>query len=252
MKKRWAEYINISHEKDEWVKVDLSQKTGLELAELQLHQNDWYVRQARRILQERGPDEEVHAMLRDILENHPEVPRKLRALWALHVTGGVNGQDLHELLHHSSEYIRGWAIQLLMERSNPSGELLDRFAEMAREDESALVRLNLASVMQRVEPERRWAVLEELSQKSGDAGDQNLPLMFWYAAEPLAETDMNRALELAEAAELPDILTYTIRRVAAIGTAEAITALERFRDRIDSHDHRHIITAEIDRMKNER
>ena len=244
--------FNITHEKDEWVKVDLSHKTGTELAELQLHQNDWYVRQARRILQERGPDEEVHAMLRDILENHPEVPRKLRALWALHVTGGVSEQNLQELLHHSSEYIRGWAIQLLMERSNPSDQLLDLFAEMAREDESALVRLNLASVMQRVEPEHRWAILQELSQKSGDADDQNLPLMFWYAAEPLAETDMNRALELAEAAELPDILTYTIRRVAAIGTPEAITVLERFRDRIDSHDHRHIIDAEIERMKNER
>lgn len=244
--------FNIAHEKDEWVKVDLSQKTGPELVEMQLHQNDWYVRQARRILQERGPDEEVHAALWDILETHPEVTRKLRALWALHVTGGVSEQELQELLHHQSEYIRGWAIQLLMERSNPSGQLLNRFAEMAREDESALVRLNLVSVMQRVPPERRWDVLEELAQKNGDAGDQNLPLMFWYAAEPLAETDMNRILELAESSELPDILTYTIRRVAAIGTDEAITVLERFRNRIDSHDHRHIIAAEIERMKNER
>ncbi|MCC5908321.1 MAG: HEAT repeat domain-containing protein [Balneolaceae bacterium] len=241
--------FNITHEKDEWVKVDLSQKSSPELAELQLHQNDFYVRHARRILQERGPDEEVHDALKDILENHPEVPRKLRALWALHVTGGVTENDLQELLIHSSEYIRGWAIQLLMDMANPSDQLLDRFVEMARTDESALVRLNLASAMQRVAPERRWEVLEELSQKDEDAGDQNLPLMFWYAAEPLAEVDMNRVLELAEKTELPNILTYTIRRVAVIGTDEAVTALERFHDRIDSHDHRHIITAEIDRMK---
>lgn len=36
------------------VQVNLKQLSDEQLVELQLHRNDWYVRQSRRILQERG------------------------------------------------------------------------------------------------------------------------------------------------------------------------------------------------------
>ena len=75
-----------------------------ELVELQLTRNDWYVRHARRILQERGPDPKVHARLKTMLRDQPDVTRKLRALWALHATQGLREPDLLELLGHDSEY----------------------------------------------------------------------------------------------------------------------------------------------------
>src|SRR5690606_7457043 len=84
----------ISHENDRPVKVDLAAMSSQELVELQLHANDWYVRHARRILQERGPDRAVHASLKRILRDHPDVTRRLRALWALHVTQGLNDREL--------------------------------------------------------------------------------------------------------------------------------------------------------------
>jgi len=40
----------------------------------------------------------------------------------------------------------------------------------------------------------RWTVLEHLTRHAADANDHNLPLMYWYAAEPLAEADPERAL----------------------------------------------------------
>ena len=50
------------------VKVDLAASSDEELARLQLHKNDWYVRTARRLLQERaaaGRDlKQAHAVLR--------------------------------------------------------------------------------------------------------------------------------------------------------------------------------------------
>src|SRR5207247_2785647 len=49
------------------VAVDLAKLRSDELVKLQLHENDWYVRQSRRILQERGPDPAVHAALAKIL-----------------------------------------------------------------------------------------------------------------------------------------------------------------------------------------
>src|SRR5690606_7727250 len=183
--------FKISHENDQPVDVDLQALSSEALVELQLHPNDWHVRHARRILQERGPDPAVHRALRRILADNPDETRKLRALWALHVTQGIDDEELTALLHHESEYVRRWAVQLIAEDGRVSDAALQAFAEAAREDESALVRLHLASAMQRIEPERRWSVLEGLHGREEDAGDHNIPLMAWYATEPLVSIDMD-------------------------------------------------------------
>lgn len=244
--------FKISHEEDEWVQVDLSTRSSMELVELQLHENDWYVRHARRILQERGPHDEVHQALRKILNSHPEVTRKLRALWTLHVTEGLTERDLLDLLEHDSEYLRGWAVQLLAEDKTISDEALERFATMAHHDDSALVRLHLASALQRaVEPERRWEVLQGLYGRSEDADDHNLPLMVWYAAEPMAEVDMERALDLAFDAELPNILQYTVQRVGAIGSEQALRTLEEQQHNLRDSDHHQEVQVLIDQLLDE-
>ena len=125
--------------------LDLSKLSDDELVKLQAHKNDWYVRHARRILQERaaaGHDmKAVHAALRTMLADSPDAPRKLRALWALHCTGGTNPKLLMEQLHNASEYVRGWSVQLLMEDKQPTPAMLSEFARMARDDSSQFVRL---------------------------------------------------------------------------------------------------------------
>lgn len=85
---------------------------------------------------------------------------------------------------------------------------------MAKNDPSALVRLYLTSGMLRLVPSQRWDVMEALVQKSEDANDHNLPLMYWYAAEPLAEIDAKRAIKIAESAKIPIILEYMKRRLS--------------------------------------
>ena len=217
--------FKIVNEKDRWTKVDLRKLPSTELVDLQLHRNDWYVRHARRILQERGADPAVHARLKRILSDNPDVTRKLRALWALHATGGLTEADMLALLDHDSEYIRSWAIQLLLERTQPSSDAIRQFAKMARQDRSALVRLYLASGLQRVPPAERWDVLAGLLASDEDASDQNLPLMVWYAAEPVVELDMPRALDLAAWTTLPQFFAFTAQRIGAVGTQSALRAL---------------------------
>jgi putative membrane-bound dehydrogenase-like protein len=217
--------FKISHDNDRWVQVDLRKLSSEALVELQLHRNDWYVRHARRILQERGPDPTVHARLEPILHDHPDVTRRLRALWALHVTDGLSERDKLDLLGDDNEYIRSWAVYLLVEGKNPSKDALRRFARLARQDQSALVRLYLASALQRVPADKRWDVVAGLSARDEDAGDQNLPLMVWYAAEPLADLDMRRALALALESKLPQFFSFTVRRIASIGTPDALRLL---------------------------
>ena len=238
--KTMGRIFKITHENDKWVKVDLAKASDMDLVNYQLNSNEWYVRQARTILQERGPNKKVHKALKEILSKNPDPTRKLRALWTLHVTKGLNEKDLTDLLVNENEYVRSWAIQLLVENKTASPETLKRFAALAQQDNSALVRLYLTSAMLRLEPSQRWDVVEALVQKSEDKDDHNLPLMVWYAAEPLAAIDMKRALQIAEKAKLPKILPYTIQRVGAIGTEESKKVLKEFNDRLgktDSHEH---------------
>ncbi|RYY13166.1 MAG: dehydrogenase, partial [Chitinophagaceae bacterium] len=226
--KTMGRIFKISHESDKWAKVDLSKASDKDLVNYHLNKNEWYVRTARLILQERGPNKKVAKMLKDILANNPDVTRKLRALWTLHATKGLVEQDLLNLLANNDEYIRSWAIQLLAEDKNLSDAALKRFAEMAASDNSAMVRLYLASAMQRTDADKRWAVLEALVQHTEDATDHNLPLMLWYALEPCAALNPTKALAIAQKAKAPKLMEYTKRRVGAINTPESKKILEGY------------------------
>ena len=120
------------------MKVDLAGESDLALCAYQLHPNDWYVRTARRLLQERavaGKDlGTANLALQEILDSNPEVKRRLRALWALHATGGLGENGLQRLLEDPSEDIRAWAIRLLCDTSTPAAAAVNRFAELARTD----------------------------------------------------------------------------------------------------------------------
>lgn len=200
--------------------VDLARLSDQELVELHLHQNDWFVRHARRLLQERmasGHDlADAHRQLHDILANHPEVPRKLRALWTLWATNGIEYEFLEPFLEHEDEYLRIWAIRLLSEDDQPSPAALDRFADLAATDPSPTVRLALASLLQRLDPEKRWPIAKALLTHAEDADDHNLPLMNWYGVEPLIETDLARFVDLAKTCELPLVRRHIARRVASL------------------------------------
>ena len=199
------------------------------------------MRHARRLLQERGPNPAVHAQLKRILQTSGDVTRKLRAMWALHATQGFSESDLLQLMRDAeSEYVRSWAIQLLLDINDvkrdqriASDAAIRQFEQMAQNDSSPLVRLYLASGLQRVPPAKRWGVIERLLAHDEDASDQNLPLLVWYAAEPSVELDMPRALTLTAASKLPQVFAFAVQRVAAVGTTAALRALTDLLGRTD-------------------
>src|SRR5262249_49400542 len=81
--------------------------------------------------------------------------------------------------------------------------------------------LYIASGLQRLAAKERWGILQGLLTHGEDAKDHNLPLMYWYAAEPLAELDEERALSLAAGAKVPQLLPFMAPRVSAGGPAKA-------------------------------
>jgi putative membrane-bound dehydrogenase-like protein len=199
---------------------DLARRGDAELVRLQMHNNDWHVRHARRLLQERAAagklEPQTHGRLRKMLAENPDVARKLRALWALHVTGGLDDKLLFELLDSPHEIVRGWSVQLALQDNQASPALLERLAAMAGKDPSPWVRLHLASVLQRLHLADRWRVAEALLQHAEDAHDQNLPLMLWYAVEPLVPAEPERSVALIPKAKVPLVREYLARRVALL------------------------------------
>jgi putative membrane-bound dehydrogenase-like protein len=208
----------LSYGKPDRVLVDLSKKPDAELVALQTSRNEWEVRNARRLLQERAAApgwkaEPVHAGLRaQLAASDSSVPQRLRALWALHVTGGLAANRLVALLDDPSEYLRAWAVQLLCESGTPGPEAVAKFAAMAKGDSSPVVRLHLASALQRLPAKDCWAIADGLLSHEKDAADANLPLMYWYAVEPLVAADPERATKLAAGAKVPLVRRYIARR----------------------------------------
>jgi putative membrane-bound dehydrogenase-like protein len=196
-------------------RVDLAALDDVALANLVLHPNDWHVRQARRLLMERGGSPRAHQALVEILRNHPEPERRLRALWALHASGGLSEDLALSQLASPHEHVRAWTVQLLAESRQVSRRALASFEALGRGDPSPVVRLYLASALQRLPLASRWGIAEGLLARGEDAGDHNLPLMTWYGIEPLAATDPRRALAMAERSRIELLARFSIRRVAS-------------------------------------
>jgi hypothetical protein len=86
---------------------------------------------------------------------------------------------------------------------------------MAAEDPAPRVRLYLTCAAQRLSPDQRWPVIERLAARAEDAADPNLPLMVWYAAEPVVAKDPRRAAALIAETKLPRLREFVARRLAA-------------------------------------
>jgi putative membrane-bound dehydrogenase-like protein len=197
--------------------VDMSRLTEQELVALHRHSNEWFVRQARRDLAARSARGEAlgeaRAGLADLLRGEADPVLKLRAIWSLYTIGSLDGDLLETLLDDERESIRAWAIRLLTDRLpldsvfsrrigpdvEPPAVLLGKLARMARDDSSGLVRLVLASTLQRLPVKRRGDLARALLSHAGDNSDHNLPALIWTGLIPMADSDED-AGELASLA----------------------------------------------------
>jgi putative membrane-bound dehydrogenase-like protein len=211
---------------------NLAKRLPAELAGLQTHANEWFARQARLQLAARamagepvgGAVERLHVLFEQQNPVH-----SLRALWALHAMGAAKPDFLRAQLHHANEHVRTWSVRLLTDgwpldtvlSRRPSGAdtapeatILAEFIRLAKRDPSALVRLALATVLQRMPPNYRAELALALGARREDAADHNLPLMIWYGLIPLGESDPHALAGIASGCELPVTRTLIARRLA--------------------------------------
>ena len=188
------------------VLMNLTGQRDSALAELALSPDIFVARNARRLLQEKGSAVAVKA---------GDPASELRALWARHATGTDEKDWAQGSLGSPDEYVRAWAIQLACEKRDTSAATREKFAQMAKDDKSPVVRLYLASAAQRLSVDERKPIVEALITHGEDAGDVNLPLMYWYALEPVVGANPAAAAALLGKVKIPILQEYIARRMAA-------------------------------------
>ncbi len=238
-------------------KIDIAKLPDIELVALQRVENIWHSAHSRRVLQERAAagwdPESVRDSLRDtLLVDVTSELNQLRSLWSLHVFGGVEQADLLSALDQKSEHVRGWAVRLLVERKNPSRDVLKKFASLAWADPSPRVRLELASALQRIPLGERRAIAADLASHAEDASDPNLPLMIWYGIEPLVAADPEAGLALLKRAEIPILRRFITRRLAGLPGASIEPLLKLMAERDDPALHEEVLAGLLDALRGRR
>ncbi len=197
--------------------------------------NVWYFRQVMRLMRRTQDDfhrggAEVAGETRRILENFERDGtrrERLRALWMLRGSGIWGDEKLVGLLEDEDEFIRLWAFRFLSDEMGldtldgkrpvslgKNSKNLDRVVRVMNEwaeHESPLLRLEVASRLQRIPLGRRAEVAEKLVQHAGDADDHNLPYLVWFGIHGLREARPEDLVEVAEATEWPLLLRWISR-----------------------------------------
>jgi putative membrane-bound dehydrogenase-like protein len=213
--------------------ADLTKASNEDLVSLVFDHNEWFSRQARRVLADRaalGADLSAPGeALKRQYGKQATAARKLRALWALNIIGKAPPSWLLDQTKASDEHVRSWAVRLLTDwtvevasQGSSSGlgdadlvaRVFTRFISMGRNDPSALVRLYLASSLQRLPPEPASRLAMELVRHSEDAADHNLGPMLWYGIEPLVVSRPDACIDLAKASQHRLVRRLIARRMS--------------------------------------
>lgn len=223
----------------------LPERTMDDLAWPKEQDNQWIVGHSRRMLQEAHasgqPLKDQKRMLLGVLfpdrwtggKKH-STPTSLNALWALHSMDAL--QEGYMLLLKADQHVFAWAIRLMMETREPSELALASLPRAALINDSALIRRYIASALQRLPLDQRlplyhrWSTLEILldhpkRDHAEDAEDQNLPLMYWYAFEPLVADDIDRFIDLGSRTRIPLIRHHVARRATEFENAAHLSKI---------------------------
>ncbi|HVV01652.1 MAG TPA: PVC-type heme-binding CxxCH protein, partial [Verrucomicrobiae bacterium] len=188
-----------------------------ELLQMQLQANEWFARHSRRLLQERATAGALPAHFASrilaLFEQTSNGVEKLRLLFTLHDIGGDSRDWLLSQLGAQDEFLRGWAVRFLAETSAQDRGVQAAFARLAKAEPSPIVRLELASALQRLALADREGVAAALLDHAEDQKDRYLPLMLWYGVEPVTAKFPTDAIRLAAGSKIPIVRQYISRRL---------------------------------------
>jgi putative membrane-bound dehydrogenase-like protein len=194
--------------------------------------NEWFFRRGRAELANQrlsANKQQSTAIAEAVLKNiDPNLAPKemVRTIWLLYALDAVPSETVLSLLDDDDEHLRAWGLRLLTDFwpiDTVNGKVrateidlvaANRLVEMARADQSGLVRLVLASTLQRLPTASRPALAAALLSHDEDANDHNLPKLIWYGLAPLIDSHPEWLVPLAANGKLPLTREWIARAIA--------------------------------------
>ena len=225
--------------------TDLRTWSQQQLAQSHQHQNLWYTRQARLELirrQNRGTN--LDAATQELLQIHRQANKSddrllVQTYLTLHTIDAIPLSDHFKMLRHENQYMRAWAVRLLTENwtiddalgptfiaetrhqeyrsdGNNAGQstfesTVNHLVEVASNEPSAVVRLALASSLQRLPVQDRVSLAKQLVSTRDDQEDHNLPLMIWYGLIAVSDQAPQELIQVIRTCQIPKT-THLIAR----------------------------------------
>ncbi|HEY0550363.1 MAG TPA: PVC-type heme-binding CxxCH protein, partial [Verrucomicrobiae bacterium] len=180
-------------------KFDLAQLTSNELVNQLTNRNDWFRREARRLLAERR-DATIIPRLRAQSLQRANGALALQSLWALSVSGGFDDAAAAKLIQHPHAPVRAWTVRFVGDTKKLSPELHKQIVALARLEKNSSVRNQLACSAKRWPAREAMSIIHELLRHSEDADDPQIPLLLWWAIENKALSDQWEVLSLLSSA----------------------------------------------------
>ena len=120
----------------------------------------------------------------------------LEALWAIHLTGGLDDATALLALDHGDAYVRAWAARLIGDRRRATPAVATRLATLAATETHPETLGQLAATAGRLPPATALPVLRALYNNPAVGDDAENQLLIWWATEALAETARDELAEL--------------------------------------------------------
>lgn len=194
---------------------NLQGSSNASLVILHTHPNEWYVRKARRILNERCayglPEtrEYIKKSLREAL-GQCEVgsTQSMKYIQTLFSCDLIDMNDIRDLMiENPEERIRYWGWQWLAELDHEGDLASSSMADALNDGKtSAMDHLGIAAGLMKMSVEKRHDVAEALIQVI-DPEDHNLNVMTWMAVKPIMDQQKNVPLQW-----LPKIKSSKLRQ----------------------------------------
>jgi putative heme-binding domain-containing protein len=256
---------NLLLEKD----VNLAAKSSAQLIALLSHPNRWHRHTAVRLLGERRDPATVEP-LRNALRGTAEHPA-LEALWALHQMQLLDEDSALLALAHPHAAVRTWSIRLLGDAKKLPPKFAAEVVRLTATEPDAEVRAQIASTAKRSggvlaasrsrgedaagttagedAAAKAAALVAALLRRDADASDPCIPLLCWWAIEPLcthhADTVLS-AIVWDSTMTKQHILSRVMRRFAAAGSRADLLTCARMLDAAPGAEHRQLLMTGFD------
>lgn len=217
---------------------DVSKMTDAELWRLHTSGNEWLVRKARRVLQERSVAGKLAKVPDDIGEN-PNLPPGVhwRVLATAHATGQLEVPLYLTTMLEKDPAVATWGVRLWADdhRVDPSPKVAASFmddaakelAKLATRTKDATVIAAVATACAKLPPgSMKWDVLRSLAAAPDSSTGANLSLMIWLAVQPAVQADPANGLNLILKANNRRVRTNIVRLVLSLPNTDPAKQLD--------------------------